>query len=215
MKAVLLNVLKVIFLLVFPFIVLIRGSVFLHEQYALYPWFSIAGGVLATAVILLVYFVFLRQQFTGEIGNFKTWRNSYWVVLCIVVIYCLPGLLFLSATNAKHPEVRKEFTSLHPILRLGISNILLLDRRLIITDASRFPEDYRKMGLARKNYSLHYRQKNGFAHAVDIRVGDRSIVRNWLLEQYFRAMGFRTLRHVGTADHLHVSLMSHDRPGAK
>ena len=38
-------------------------------------------------------------------------------------------------------------------------------------------------------------------------------LRNALVADYFRLMGFNTLRHVGTADHLHVSLMSHGRPG--
>jgi len=31
-------------------------------------------------------------------------------------------------------------------------------------------------------------------------------VRNRLVQAYFWSMGFATLRHVGTADHLHVEL---------
>jgi hypothetical protein len=68
------------------------------------------------------------------------------------------------------------------------------------------------MGLPTKSHSLHFKQSDGFSHAIDIRVKGRSEVRNWLLERYFRMMGFNTLRHFGTADHLHVSLLSHDRP---
>ena len=84
----------------------------------------------------------------------------------------------------------------------------------MITDANRVPEDYRKMGLKSKSRSLHYRQKNGFVHAIDIRTKGRSEFRNFCLKWYFRLMGFNVLRHGGTGDHLHVSLFSHDSPGA-
>lgn len=133
--------------------------------------------------------------------------------MILVFVYCLPAIFFLSAANAKHYQVQKEFTSLHPILRLGISTVIFLDNDLMITDAKRQPEDYKKMGLRTKAHSLHYKQSDGYSHAVDIRVNDRSWIRNWLLDMYFKSMGFNTLRHVGTADHLHVSLLSHDRPG--
>jgi len=71
------------------------------------------------------------------------------------------------------------------------------------------------MGLKSKNHSLHYRQSNGYAHAMDLRTNGRSEVRNFMTQTFFRLMGFKTLRHIGTADHLHVSLVSHDRPNAK
>jgi hypothetical protein len=99
------------------------------------------------------------------------------------------------------------------VLRLGIGTLVWLDRELLLTDADRLPEDYRRMGLPEKSASLHYRQSSGYTHAVDIRTAGRGELRNRLVESYFRLMGFRTLRHVGTADHLHVSLVSHDRPG--
>ena len=83
-----------------------------------------------------------------------------------------------------------------------------------MTDANRVPEDYRKMGLKSKKRSLHYKQKNGFVHAMDIRTNGRGEVRNFLLKTYFQLMGFNVLRHGGTGDHLHVSLHSHDNPGA-
>ncbi|MCB0686013.1 MAG: hypothetical protein KDC53_05795 [Saprospiraceae bacterium] len=114
----------------------------------------------------------------------------------------------------KSPEISKEYTRLHPILRVGIANLVLLDKDIIITDADRLPEDYHQMGLSSKAHSLHYRQSNGYAHAVDIRTNDRSAIRNFLLKIYFRSMGFHVLRHGGTGDHLHVSLLSHDRPYA-
>ena len=213
MASFLFNIIKIFLLLVMPFVVLIRGAVYLHEQYELYSWFSLFGGVVMSALLLLIYFIFIQGYFTGRLGNFKSLKRKYWLALILVLVYCLPSVLFLSAANAKHPEVQNEFLSLHPILRLGISTIIFLDNDLVVTDAKRQPEDYQKMGLKTKKQSLHYKQSDGFAHAVDIRVNDRSEIRNWLLKAYFNAMGFNTLRHIGTSDHLHVSLMSHDRPG--
>lgn len=213
MRSLLFNFFKVAFVLILPFVVLIRGAVQLHEQYALFAWLSLAGGILLSAIILLLYFIFGQTYLTGRLGTFKSIKRKYWLALALILVYCAPGLLFLSAANAKHPEVQTEFTSLHPILRLGISTVIFIDNDLILTDAKRQPEDYQSMGLKTKKQSLHYKQQDGYSHAVDIRVNDRSMIRNWLLEHYFKAMGFNTLRHVGTADHLHVSLMSHDRPG--
>jgi hypothetical protein len=212
MKYLLYNLFKLTLILILPFVLLIRGAVFLHENYQLYAWFSVIGGVLVSGFLIFIYIIFIHGRFTGKLGNSKTLKFSYWVALILVLTYCVPALLFLSKSNSKHTEVQKEFTSLHPILRLGISTVVQLDRGLIITDANRNPEDYRKMGLPTKNHSLHYKQTNGFSHAIDIRVKGRSEVRNWFLEQYFRLMGFNTLRHFGTEDHLHVSLLSHDRP---
>ena len=213
MKSAIYNLIKILLILILPFVVLIRGAVFFHEQYELYAWFSLLGGVILSALVLFIYFVFIQGYFTGSVGNFRSMKRKYWLALILVLVYCMPAVLFLSAANAKHPKVQDEFTSLHPILRLGISTIIFLDNDLLVTDAKRLPEEYKKMGLKRKNHSLHYKQSDGFAHAVDIRVNGRSNVRNWLLKMYFKSMGFNTLRHVGTADHLHVSIKSHDRPG--
>ena len=213
MKSILFNLIKILLVLILPFVVLIRGAVYAHEHYRLYAWFALLVGVISSALVLFIYFIFIQGYFTGRLGNFRSLKRKYWLALILVMVYCLPGVLFISAANAKHQQVQKEFTSLHPILRLGISTVIFIDNDLLVTDANRRPEDYRKMGLKTKSHSLHYVQSDGFAHAVDIRVNGRSNVRNWLLKTYFEAMGFNTLRHVGTADHLHVSLMSHDRPG--
>lgn len=214
MKLFIFNLIKVIFLLILPFIALIRGAVFIHEQYELLPWLSLAGGVLISALLIFIYIVYFQAWIKGHLGNASSLKRGYWVALVLVLVYCAPGVLFLSAANAKHEEVQKEFRSLHPVLRLGVSTLIFLDKKLILTDAKRQPEDYRKMGLKTKNHSLHYKQNNGYAHAIDIRVNGRSGFRNFLIKQYFQWMGFNTLRHVGTADHLHISIMSHDRPGA-
>jgi hypothetical protein len=62
------------------------------------------------------------------------------------------------------------------------------------------------MGLPVHDSSLHYAQPDGYVHAVDLRTIGRREVKNRLVQLYFALMGFATLRHVGTADHLHVEL---------
>ena len=76
----------------------------------------------------------------------------------------------------------------------------------MVTDALRQPVDYSNMGLPTLDNSLHFVQHDGFVHAVDLRTIGRTEWRNALMIGYFRLMGLKTLRHVGTADHLHVSL---------
>ncbi len=103
---------------------------------------------------------------------------------------------------------------LHPILKLGAATFIHIDPRLVITANSRVVDDYKRMGLKEPQHSLHYRQSSGYSHAIDIRVKNRSPVRNLLMKSYFSLMGFNTLRHEGTADHLHVSLTAIDKPKA-
>ena len=75
-----------------------------------------------------------------------------------------------------------------------------------MTDAGRTPEDYWLMGLPVNEASLHFRQDDGWVHAVDLRTRDRSEWRNRALGIAFWAFGLYSLRHRGTEDHLHVSL---------
>ncbi|MEM9819927.1 MAG: hypothetical protein AAF985_02600 [Bacteroidota bacterium] len=208
------HLLKLVLLLVLPFIFLIRGAVFFHEHHVWSPWLSISGGVVVTTLLLFVYLTFMYGRLTGKLGNSSALKRRSVMALILVLGYSTYGLVFLSGSNVKHEEVKKEYTSLHPILRLSISTILFLDKDLLLTDAKRSPEDYKRMGLKTKKRSLHYPQSNGFVHAVDIRTKGRSEWRNFLLTTYFKLMGLNTLRHVGTADHLHISLKSFDHPGA-
>ena len=213
MKRLLLQIFKFSLLIVLPFIALIRTAVFLNGNYGFNPWLAILGGIFASALLLFLYVVYVQAWLRGALGTLQSMKRTYWVAMVLVVVYCLPALFYLSATNAKHQEVAEEFTSLHPILRLGISTLVFVDRGIILTDAARLPEDYNKMGLPTKGHSLHYQQSTGYAHAVDIRTRGRGELRNGLTKLYFKLMGFNTLRHIGTADHLHVSISSPDRKG--
>ncbi len=214
MKAALFFILKIIILLLLPFVALIRGAVFMHENYASNPQLSLTAGALATMILLTIYLSYIFFRTTGKLGGGNSFKWKMLIAGALVIVYCFNGLLFLKGGHAKTEAVQNEFTSLHPILRLSISTILFVDRDLILTDASRLPEDYKKMGLPTKTHSLHYKQKNGYAHAFDVRTKGHSELRNSFLKWYFEAMGFNTLRHIGTEDHLHISLKSHDRPKA-
>ncbi len=208
------NLLKLLLLLILPFILLIRGAVYFHSEYTLIPSASLIASGAITTVLLFIYLTFMYGRMTGRIGSGNVLKRRSMIALLLVLGYSIYGLFFLSNTNAKSAEVRSEFTNLHPIVRLSISTILFIDRDLIITDAKRLPEDYKKMGLKTKKRSLHYKQSSGYVHAVDIRTNGRSELRNTLLIWYFKCMGLNTLRHGGTGDHLHISLDSRDSPGA-
>ena len=214
MFSILYHLLKYVFLLVFPFILLIRGAVYLHIHQGLPATGSILGGILLTGLCLAIYLTYLHGKVAGQIGGVKSLQRRWIIATFVVIGYCLYGLFFFSNQNAKHDAVYHEYRSLHPILRLGVSTIIFLDRELIVTDADRQPEDYKRMGLPKKSRSLHYRQNSGYTHAMDIRTNGRGEIRNFLLKGYFTLMGFNTLRHGGTGDHLHISLYSHDSPGA-
>ena len=214
MTSIIYAILRLIFFLVFPFILLIRGSVYFHSNYEWMPWLSVLGGVGVTAIILMIYMVFLQGSFTGKIGDANSVKRKMIFAMILVLGYSAHALFYFSDSNAKSKNVQKEFTSLHPILRLSTSTILFLDGKLIMTDANRMPEDYKKMGLRSKRKSLHYKQNDGYVHALDIRTNGRSEVRNFLMKSYFQLMGFNVLRHGGSGDHLHISLKSFDSPRA-
>ena len=207
--------LTLITLIVLPFIVLIRGSVFFHQEYQISPYLSLALGGLITFILLFIYFTLLYGRLFGLAKLTKKSLKGKAVLVSLIMAFFLGYTLFyLADGNAKTTKVQQEFTSLHPILRVSVGTILLLDQSMLITSMSRAQEDYKKMGLKTLNNSLHYPQKDGYVHAMDLRTNDRSEYRNWMLETYFKLMGFNTLRHVGTADHLHISLSIHENPKA-
>jgi hypothetical protein len=186
-----------------PFITLVRGSVFLFHRYPVSGWTALAGGALATVVLLSLYLVLVSVRLgrRGRVpGALLKGAGA------LVGAYCLYALLFLSSANAKTEEIRETYTSLNPILRVAVSTLLLVDRDGILTSTTRSPEDYQSWGMSVNEGSLHLPQADGYAYAVDIRTLGRPEGRNRAVNLYFRAMGFQTLRHLGTADHLHVSL---------
>lgn len=186
-----------------PFVVFVKAATFLygHERYP--TALALAGGAAGTLAVVAVYAAWLWRRATGRIPLALIVRR---VALPIVIAYAAYALLYLSRANAKSEAVRGYYASLHPVLRLALSTAILADRDLVVTGLARRPEDYGAMRLAANDGSLHYLQRDGWAHAADLRTAGRSEIVSRLLQLYFWSMGFATLRHFGTADHLHVEL---------
>jgi len=197
----------IVVMLLLPFLVLIRSSVYLYANYALNGWIALSIGVGATILLLLLYAVIVSYSLGSSARIHKYIRRG---IACLVIAYCGYGLLYFSGVNAKSEEVKSYYLSLHPIMRVSMATTILMHDDLIVTDLQRRPEDYKAMGLPVRDHSLHYEQKTGYVHAVDIRTKGRAEWKNWITEQTFALFGLNTLRHVGTADHLHISLPLND-----
>ncbi|NGP87541.1 hypothetical protein [Fodinibius halophilus] len=193
--------------LIAPFFLLVRTSVYIYSEYDLHGWLALGAGVLATILLLLCYALFVRIRFS------KSWFLNRYVrsgIAVLVAAYTLYGAFYFSELNAKSEEISSYYRSLHPIMRVALSTATLADSDIIVTDIRRSPEDYEKMGLAQKQHSLHFVQEDGYVHAVDLRTKGRAEWKNWLLAITFEGVGLETIRHVGTADHLHLYLSLND-----
>ncbi len=202
----LLPLLGLLWLASLPFILLLRVAVWIQVQYQPYAWGSVLMGAMTMALLLFVYFLSLHHHFLKKVIRPKAMQRNYAVLLALALAYCGNSVWSISTYNVKEEALKAEFRKLHPVLRLGIGTLILLEKELLLTDAERQPEDYQQMGLASKRFSLHYEQSTGYVHAVDIRTKGHGKLRNSLVQGYFKLMGFNTLLHRGTAPHLHVSL---------
>ncbi|MGW8265287.1 MAG: hypothetical protein ACWGSQ_02900 [Longimicrobiales bacterium] len=202
-SAVLRWIALLIFLAVLPFFTLVRVSVFLFQDHGLGSWPALGGGSVATVLLLVLYLMAVSIRVGGKGRVPASLLKSVGV---LVGAYCVFTLLYLSAGNAKTAEIRSTYTALNPLLRVGVSTLLLADREGVLTATGRSLEDYAAWGLSANEASLHLPREDGYVYAVDIRTRGRPEWRNRLVTLYFRAMGYGTLRHVGTADHLHVYL---------
>ena len=200
---------KVALIIALPFAVLVRGSVFIYEHGTRSVWLAVLTAAVLTAGVVTAYAVWIARKFTkrgGRGGRALVMPLAKWVALPLVVFYCSYSLLYLANVNAKAGPVRAYYRSVHPLLRLALSTLILVDRDMLITDTGRVPEDYGRMGLPANSRTRHYKQADGWIHAVDLRTTGRGFIKNRGVQVYFWLMGFDTRRHVGTADHLHVEL---------
>jgi len=201
--------LKIVLIIALPFAVLVRGSVFIYEHGTRSVWLAVLTAGILTGGVVTAYAVWIARKFTrsgGRGGRALVMPLAKWVALPLVVFYCGYSLLYLASVNAKSAPVRDYYRSVHPLLRLALSTAFLVDRDILITDTGRVPDDYGRMGLRTNNRSRHYKQADGWVHAVDLRTTGRGVIKNRGVQFYFWLMGFDTRRHVGTADHLHVEL---------
>lgn len=192
-----------VILAVLPFAVLIRGGVFAYREWALGTWPALALAVAVTTLLLAGY----AWAFSRKVGAGKSVR---WVLtrgaIAIAIAYSGYALVYVASANVKSEDIQAQYSAIHPLLRVAASSLILVDPSAVITDAGRSAEDYQAMGLPVNEASLHFEQEDGFVHALDLRTSGRPEWRNRAVEMAFWALGFHSLRHVGTADHLHLSL---------
>jgi hypothetical protein len=197
-----LGILKVTVVITLPFFVYVRASTYLYFQGAS-PWTSVAGGALLTMAVVAVYATWFSRRFAGRA---RASTMARWVAFPMVAAWCLYASVYLARANAKTDDIRGFYSAVHPVLRVALSTVILVDPEMVLTDTRRRLEDYARMGLPPNARTRHLPQPDGWVHAVDLRTRERGEIRNRAIQFYFWIMGFDTLRHVGTADHLHVQL---------
>ncbi|MCR9095427.1 MAG: hypothetical protein NXI30_14495 [bacterium] len=180
-----------------------RGSVTAHQYFDAPGWIAVTIGAGLAAICLTVFGNRASRRFTGRDRRREV---ALVVALPLVLSFSVYSLGWLSHANAKSPAISASWQALHPALRLAVGTARLADADVVVTDIARSRSDYARMGLRPVRRSNHYVQDDGWVHAVDLRTRGRGPVRNALAHAWFVAMGFDTLRHAGTADHLHIAL---------
>ncbi len=190
-----------------PFVLLIRISIYVYSQYQLNGWVAMGIGVAATILLLMGYALFVNVRYSQRWRVNKFLRRGIAILVAAFAVY---GLLYYSEMNTKTNEVQSYYRSLHPIMRVALSTVTLADSDLVVTDIQRTPDDYARMGLPENQQSLHFVQDDGYVHAIDLRTKGRAVWKNWMLSSSLNVIGLETIRHAGTADHLHVYLPLND-----
>jgi|TARA_B100001146_G_scaffold52679_1_gene46062 hypothetical protein len=185
------------------FAILVRGSVFSYDTWAFGASLSLVSAVLMTVPLLLLgAWVIIRGR--GIIRRFQLMliRGA----IMIAFIYIGYAVLYVASTNAVPDEIREEYQTIHPLLRLAASPVIVFDPSAFRHPDGSVLEDYRLMGLSANEANLHFVQKDDLIHSLDLVTDNRSEWRNRAIELGFWAFGFHSLRHRGLGDHLHVSL---------
>ena len=198
--------LKGLVIVAFPFVLYVRTGVELYGRGAP-SWLAILVSALVAGGVIAAYAIWLSRRMSGDA---KVRSVAKWIAVPLVAAWSGYSLLYLASANAKSDDVRAHYTSLHPVLRAALSTIILVNPDLVVTDMARQAADYSRMGLPINERTRHYQQPDGWVHAVDLRTIGRGEIENRAVQLYFWSMGFSTLRHVGTADHLHVQLRRRD-----
>ena len=185
------------------FAILVRGSVFSYDTWALGASLSLVSAVLMTVPFLLLgAWVIIRGRGIGRRVQLMFIRGA----IMIAFIYIGYAVLYVASTNAVPDEIREEYQMIHPLLRLAASPVIVFDPSAFRHPDGSVLEDYRLMGLSANEANLHFAQANDLIHSLDLVTDNRSEWRNRAIELGFWAFGFHSLRHRGVGDHLHVSL---------
>src|SRR3989454_12318387 len=157
--------LKIALIIALPFMVLVRGSVFIYEHGTRSVWLAVLTAALLTGGVITAYAVWIARKLMRRGvrgGRALVIPVAKWVALPLVLFYCGYSLLYLASVNAKSDPVHAYYRSVHPLLRLAPSTAILLGRDILITDAGRVPEDYSRMGLPANSRTRHYKQADGW-----------------------------------------------------
>src|SRR2546429_5031898 len=127
-----------------PFLVLVKVAVFLYTHQDYSTVLALAGGTACTAAVVTAYAAWAWHRITGRVQLALIARRF---ALPLVVAYCGYALIYLSSGNAKSESVRAYYASLHPLLRVALSTLILIDGDAVITDLARRRQDYRTLGL--------------------------------------------------------------------
>ena len=185
------------------FAILVRGSVFSYDTWAFGASLSLVSAVLMTVPFLLLgAWVIIRGRRIGRRFQLMFIRGA----IMIAFIYIGYAVLYVASTNAVPDEIREEYQTIHPLLRLAASPVIVFDPSAFRHPDGSVLEDYRLMGLSANEANLHFVQKDDLIHSLDLVTDNRSEWRNRAIELGFWAFGFHSLRHRGLGDHLHVSL---------
>lgn len=196
MKKIIFAILSIIL----PFLIIIKCSVYLYIIVQLPIYISIMLGLLSGTIASVGLVMYWFKSYRRKV------KKIFQLSLMVMVVFTVYGTFMLNESNSKSKAVNREFYSLHPIMRLAVGGLSIIDRSLVVTDMKRNVKDYDGMGLKRNHNSLHLIQSTGYVHAVDLRTKGRFFMWNWIVQLYFWLCGFDTLRHVGNADHLHISI---------
>ena len=185
------------------FAILVRGSVFSYDTWAFGASLSLVSAVLMTVPFLLLgAWVIIRGRGIVRKVRHTLIRGT----ISIAFIYMGYAVLYVASTNAVPDEIREEYQTIHPLLRLAASPVIVFDPSAFRHPDGSVLEDYRLMGLSANEANLHFVQANDLIHSLDLVTDNRSEWRNRAIELGFWAFGFHSLRHRGLGDHLHVSL---------
>ena len=185
------------------FAILVRGSVFSYDTWAFGASLSLVSAVLMTVPFLLLgAWVIIRGRGIVRKVRHTLIRGT----ISIAFIYIGYAVLYVASTNAVPDEIREEYQTIHPLLRLAASPVIVFDPSAFRHPDGSVLEDYRLMGLSANEANLHFVQKDDLIHSLDLVTDNRSEWRNRAIELGFWAFGFHSLRHRGLGDHLHVSL---------
>jgi len=119
-------------------------------------------------------------------------------------LYCGYSLLYLASVNAKSEPVRAYYRSVHPLLRLAPSTLILVDRDMLITDSGRLPET--TAGWITDQQPHPPLQSRRWLDPCRRSAHDRRGVIQTAGAVLLLADGIRDSKTRRTADHLHVEL---------